>query len=199
MGGLFLSSSLAFAKDLGIHGAIYHIAETDLLKLIEGKLQAMDARGEIAAQQEQMKLNAVASMERPTAVQGLVRTTEERVFFFDPTMVLQEDLADQEGRVFATAGTRVNPFDYISLSNELLFIQGSDDEQVEWAFARQFFLDGHAKIIFVDGMPLEAMRIRKSLVYFDQNGHLTNFFGIRQVPAIVTQDGDNLKIQEVKP
>ena len=159
----------------------------------------MDARGEIEKQQQQMKLNAIATMETPTPVQGLSRTEEERVFFFDPSMVLEEDLADQEGRVFATAGTRVNPFDHVSLSKELLFVQGSDDEQVEWAFARQDFLDGRAKIIFVDGKPLEAMRNRKLPVFFDQKGHLINFFGIRQVPAIVSQDGDSLKIQELKP
>jgi hypothetical protein len=34
-------------------------------------------------------------------------------------------------------------------------------------------------------------------VYFDQNGELTTRFGIKATPAIVVQDGENLKIVEV--
>lgn len=192
-------SNIATAKDLGVHGTIFEIKETNLLDLIRTKLHAMEASGEISLQQERMKEQAIATMETPPPVRGLSKTTEERSFYFDPSMVLQEDLADQEGRVFATAGTHVNPFDHISLSKQLLFIQGSDPEQVDWAFETQNRVNGRAKIIFVDGKPLEVMRQHKKPVFFDQRGYLTSYFGIQQVPAIVQQEDKTLRIDEVLP
>lgn len=199
MAGLLLSSNTVAAKDLGVHGAVFGIKETDLLELIQGKLARMDAAGEITKQQHNMRDRAVARMETPPAAEGVSRTAEEKVFFFDPSITLDRDLADHEGRVFARAGTKVNPFDHINLTKQLLFIQGSDNEQVEWAFARQDELGGKAKVIFVDGKPLETMRNSKKQVFFDQNGSLIKFFGITQVPAAVSQDGDSLKIEELMP
>lgn len=44
----------------------------------------------------------------------------------------------------------------------------------------------------------ELGREHEDKVYFDQNGELTSKFGIKASPAIVTQDGLILKIEEIK-
>jgi conjugal transfer pilus assembly protein TraW len=43
------------------------------------------------------------------------------------------------------------------------------------------------------------MRAWKQTVYYDQGGSLVRRLGIRQVPAIVSQDGKRLRIDEVRP
>jgi conjugal transfer pilus assembly protein TraW len=53
------------------------------------------------------------------------------------------------------------------------------------------------KIILVGGSPFILRDELGKEVYFDQNGELTTRFGIKATPAIVVQDGENLKIVEV--
>jgi len=55
-----------------------------------------------------------------------------------------------------------------------------------------------AKIILINGSPLELQKKYKLWVYFDQSGILTTKFGIKHVPATVSQEGKRLKIREIK-
>jgi conjugal transfer pilus assembly protein TraW len=53
------------------------------------------------------------------------------------------------------------------------------------------------KVILTGGSYLDLMRRWKRPVFFDQQGTLTEKLGIRHVPALVTQDGKRLKIEEI--
>jgi conjugal transfer pilus assembly protein TraW len=56
------------------------------------------------------------------------------------------------------------------------------------------------KPILVAGEPLALTRQWKRQVYFDQSGHLVTRFGIKQVPALVSQvvAQRRLRIDEMK-
>jgi conjugal transfer pilus assembly protein TraW len=43
------------------------------------------------------------------------------------------------------------------------------------------------------------MRAWKRPVFYDQGGTLIRRLGIRQVPAVVSQDGKRLRVDEVRP
>jgi conjugal transfer pilus assembly protein TraW len=83
------------------------------------------------------------------------------------------------------------------MTKPLLLIDGDAAEHITWAFLllKRYPL---AKVILVRGAPLQMMRDRGIPVYFDQHGKITQKLGISQVPAIVTQEKDHLKIEEVK-
>jgi conjugal transfer pilus assembly protein TraW len=53
------------------------------------------------------------------------------------------------------------------------------------------------KIILVGGKPLQLAGEIKHQVYFDQFGELSNRFSITHVPAIVEQEGKQLKITQI--
>ena len=53
------------------------------------------------------------------------------------------------------------------------------------------------KIILVGGKPLQLAKEIKHQVYFDQFGELSNRFSIAHVPAIVEQEGKQLKITQI--
>ena len=53
------------------------------------------------------------------------------------------------------------------------------------------------KIILVRGAILSLMKGHKRALYFDQQGVLTRYFGIKHVPAKITQEGKKLKVEEV--
>jgi len=56
---------------------------------------------------------------------------------------------------------------------------------------------GDTKIILVGGKPLQLAKEIKHQVYFDQFGELSNRFSIAHVPAIVEQEGKQLKITQI--
>jgi conjugal transfer pilus assembly protein TraW len=185
------------AQDLGVIGPVYAIAEPSLLEMILGKLRAAQEDGTLDRLQQKSLATIRRGIEDPTPVAGLARTRHPRHFHHDPSIVVPEAIRDADGRVLVPPGTVVNPLDTVTLSQALLFIDARDREQV--ARARQLIdqRQGQVKLILTGGSYLELMRRWQRPVFFDQRGSLTTKLGIRQVPALVTQDGRRLRIDEL--
>ena len=94
-------------------------------------------------------------------------------------------------------GTVINPLDTVTLSQALLFIDARDREQVARARKLVDERQGKVKVILTGGSYLDLMRRWQRPVFYDQQGNLTTKLGIRQVPALVTQDGRRLRIDEL--
>lgn len=189
----------ATARDYGQQGAVWPIAEPDLLQQIHARLTQLERTGETARLNGQLKQRTIARINRPQPVAGLVQASIERTWRFDPTITVERDIADNRGRVIVAAGTRVNPLDTVPLRAPLVFLDGDEPAQLAWALKR--FGSTPAKLILVKGAPLELMKVRQRRFYFDQGGTLVKRFGIRAVPASVEQRGRVLVITEqaVKP
>ena len=185
------------ATDLGQIGPTYPIREPHLIEAIQSRLREQERTGELRRLEEQAKARAVASVSTPRPVQGLASTVSARTFFYDPTFVLDRNILDEQGRVLFPAGTRANPLEIVSLSKRLLFFDARDPRQVQ--HARRLIDDhgGRVKPILVGGSYLDLMKTWRVRVYFDQHGALTRQLGIAQVPAIVSQEGLRLRIDEV--
>lgn len=196
--GLVIAAPAA-ARDYGQQGAVWPIAEPDLLQQIHARLTQLERTGETARLNEQLKQRTIARINRPQPVAGLVQASIERTWRFDPTITVERDIADNRGRVIVAAGTRVNPLDTVPLRAPLVFLDGDEPAQLAWALKR--FGSTPAKLILVKGAPLELMKARQRRFYFDQGGTLVKRFGIRAVPASVEQRGRVLVITEqaVKP
>lgn len=192
-----LSSKMAIAKDLGIHGNTYPITEKNLLEEIQEKLQEAKKDGRLEKFQDGVKKDMFSRANNPESVKGIVKAVSDREWLFDPSVSLPEDLKDQNGRVFYKAGTKVNPLDKVSLTRTLLFIDGDDKSQVVWALDQHRRRKGRAKIILVKGKIIDLMRKNKVRFYFDQGGLFVRKFSIKAVPAFIEQQGKMLKIKEV--
>ena len=96
----------------------------------------------------------------------------------------------------ARAGQRVNPLSFVAMKTDLVFIDGRDDAQVDWALKR--WTAQNAKIIFVAGSPFNRMGEKKRRFFFDQQGRLSGHFGITHVPAIVAPEGQAMRVSEVE-
>lgn len=185
----------ASAADHGQMGETFPIIETDLLATIETRLRSLEASGGIERLQARMREQAVTSVRRPRPVEGLSPATARREWFFDPSMVLEDDVVDAKGNLIAPRGTRVNPLDHVALGQDLVFVDGTDAAQIDWATAR--YSAERAKVVFVSGSPFDAMKPRQRRFWFDQGGQLTTRFGIRHTPAVVTGAGKALRVTEV--
>lgn len=183
------------ARDYGQQGALFPVVEADLLSVIQKRLTAMQASGEIYRANRQLAERTAAQVRRPVPVPGIGHAAEERRWTFDPTITVNADLRDARGRVVVAAGTRVNPLDTVPLRQRLVFLDGDDEGQVAWAMDAMTALN--AKLILVSGSPFALMKAEQRRFYFDQKGTLTRHFGIRAVPAVVEQQGRTLAIREL--
>lgn len=183
----------AHARDYGQRGTVFPVLERDLLEQIQSRLTTMEASGETARLNEELKRRTLARVERPAPVAGIAHASESRSWVFDPTIALQEDIRGAHGELIHAAETRVNPLDSVELRSDLLFLDGDDAEQLAWALRQQ----GTPKLILVNGAPLQLMRARQRRFYFDQQGTLTSRFGITAVPARVRQRGRQLDVSEI--
>ena len=194
---ILLASQFALARDLGVIGPVYAIAEPSLIEVIQAKLREMQANGALARLQRESQARIRREVEQPTPVAGITKTIRARTFHFDPSIEVQYPITDADGRVIVAPGTRVNPLDTVSLSRPLLFIDARDASQLDRAQRLLGERKGQMKLILTGGSYLDLMRRWKLSVFYDQQGHLTTQLGIRHVPALVTQDGNRLRIDEL--
>jgi len=182
------------ARDYGQAGQAFPVIEPDLLATIESRLKRAEASGELARTNEMFAKRVAAKVRRPVPVAGLSPATERREWDFDPTVQIERDIRDQKGNLVAAAGQRINPLDFVAIKQDLVFVDGDDADQLAWATSR--YTDLKAKIIFVNGSPIEEMSARKRRFYFDQEGKLTSKFGIEHTPAVVRQSGRVMRVSE---
>jgi conjugal transfer pilus assembly protein TraW len=180
-------------KDYGVVGATFEIIEEDLLEVIGQNLRKLNEDGSLQKHQQKIALEAQEKIKRPKAVAGIKHTTKPRSFIYDPSITVPYDLKDHQGKVFHAKGAKVNPLDYKPLTKPLLFIDGDNQPQVEWAMTQP----SAAQIILTNGSPFELMEKIDRPVYFDQEGVLVKKLGIQQAPAKVTQQGKHLLIEEL--
>lgn len=93
-------------------------------------------------------------------------------------------------------GTRLNPLDHVSFPKNFFF-DARDKAQLDYARVLIKTYDDRVKPILTGGNILEASKALDARMYFDQGGYLTGKFGIRQIPAMVSQKGKRLRIDEM--
>jgi conjugal transfer pilus assembly protein TraW len=194
---LLIVGGKAGAVDLGTIGPTYEIGEPHLLAFIEQRLREKERSGELQRLAEAARARGIETVRQPPPVEGLRTTERPRTFYVDPSFTLDRNITDPQGRLMFAAGTRKNPLEVVSLSRHLLFFDARDPRQVKHARELSGRYAGRVKPILTGGSYLDLMKAWRIPVYYDQAGTLTRRFGIRQVPALVSQDGLRLRIDEL--
>jgi len=189
-------TSATRARDHGVVGQAFPIIEPDLMATMEGKLQRLQASGGIDRMNTEFARRAEARVRRPKPVAGISAATEARTWAYDPTIIIERDVQDQKGNYIARAGQSVNPLDFTAVRQALVFVNGDSKAEMDWATSQ--YSDLKAKIILVNGSPIEEMTARQRRFYFDQEGRLTGKLGVRHTPAVAVQDGRIMKLTEIK-
>jgi conjugal transfer pilus assembly protein TraW len=182
----------ASAKDYGKQGNTFEIQEQDLLEVIQDRLKEIDAE----KWQNDFKQRVVRSVHRPAPTR-LPYARENQIRYHDPSITLQRDHADNRGFIFAKKGTKINPLEKASLASKLVFINGDSRVQLNWALERHRENKGLTKIILLDGAVIDLMNETNVRLYFDQKGLLARKFNLQNTPALISQENNLLKIEEV--
>lgn len=183
-----LANPLA-ALNCGNHGHLFPVVEEDLIECIRKKL----AQVEWDTWEDLLQEKVVRLAKYPTPVQKLKEAMTYRCCLYDPSMVSSQDITDGRGKVIVPAGKKVNPLEMARLGDSLLFFDGSKQTHIDWALSQEC----PCKWILVKGCPVDLEEKYQRAVYFDQQGYLTDKLEITHVPAKVSQEGLNLKIEEI--
>lgn len=192
-------------------GTIYEIKETSLLEVIMARLHHLKETGEMDQMQEEFTGRVLKTIKNPPGV-NLPRADHTRSRYYDPSITFHEDILLPDGEILHPAGTRINPLKVRGLSKRLIFIDQRDQEQVAWAYERYMESMWRDKVILVAGSYIDLMNEWKKPVYFDQLGvgasadvtgtpkreTMVRRFNIQSLPAIIYQEGDFLRIDEVQ-
>lgn len=188
-------TSWAQAAHLPSVGRTYEIQEQSILEMIEARLQGMESTGELARRMGEAKARSVNSIENPPSL-NLAVTTEPNVKYYDPSIVVSQDIYADNGKLIARKGTTINPLDYVPMNSQLLFFDGNSQEQVAYVLA-QLAAVPYLKPVMTGGKPLSLMRTHQKRFYYDQKGVLVAKLGIETVPTLVRQEGKFLRIESV--
>jgi conjugal transfer pilus assembly protein TraW len=185
------------ALDLGAIGPTYGIDEPHLLDDIDRRLREKERSGELARLMDEARARGISAVRSPTPVGGVSAASKARTFYVDPSFTLDRNVVDAQGRLLFAAGTRKNPLEVVSLSKRLLFFDGRDARQVSHARQVMSANGGRVKPILTGGSYLELMKAWRTPVFYDQGGALSRRLGIQHVPAMVSQEGLRLRVDEV--
>ena len=186
-------ASRAVARVLDTLGVIYEIAEPDALSELEERVSRAPWGELLDPEVGARKVRGY----RPQGLSKLPRAGEDRKLLVDVTYRLQEDLVGADGRVAFPKGFAVNPLEYVWLSGNLVFLDGSDPEQVAWFQESPYFGEIGTRLIITGGSWYELME-RLEIPVFYADARIVERLRIRSVPTVVRQFGELLELEEVE-
>ncbi|ABK13533.1 conserved hypothetical protein (plasmid) [Burkholderia cenocepacia HI2424] len=186
----------AVADDLGVVGPTYPIAEHDAIVMLKRRLLELRANGGLATVERRARQRALHDVTSLPPVPGISTVSEYSSRLIDPTVTYAKPVTNDEGAVIVAAGTRINPLDIVTLHERLVFFDGRDPAQVKAVQALASRSGDSIKPILTAGSWFDLTKSWKRQVYFDQQGRLSQRFGITRVPAVISQRGNQLLLEE---
>ncbi|HHW4982770.1 TPA: type-F conjugative transfer system protein TraW [Legionella anisa] len=192
---LMISMGQIHAKSFGVIGEVFPVAEKSFLKLIEERLAALQASGELEEMNQRWIQTAADHANRPSAL-NLPRTNHSITHHYVPEITLSQDIRDGRGRVLYLKGTHVNALENMPAYKPCwLFFNADEKAQLNWARLQKKRCS-NPKLILTGGAINTAEKKLQSVIYFDQAGKITSKLHIAHVPAKVTRKGNRLVIVE---
>lgn len=197
IGGIAGVGQEAHAEELGAIGPTYPIGEESALDVILRRLKEKERTGELKKLQQDAVRRSVSSAKNPRPVDGITTVLDRAQRLIDPTVTYSQAIKTDEGQIVVPAGAKINPLLVTGLSKRLVFFDGRDKAQTE--AVRRMVAKNAAKVkpILVAGSWFDTSKAWKTQVYYDQQGRLTQRFGVRAVPTVISQQGDMLLLEEI--
>jgi conjugal transfer pilus assembly protein TraW len=195
-----------FAEDLGVKGQTYRL-DPDAREQIKDVVRRKKESGELDRFWASYRDQTIEAIKHPAPLgvpTNYAPSQELRPLRF----TLPQDYVDEHGVVLARRGTVVEPLKILPLTAGLIFVDGRDQRQIDYAIARG--QREPLKIVLTGGSPFDlrvkyqasAWRGMQGIpFYFDQRKMiittLQRLYGVdvSRVPALLKQDGTQLRIE----
>ncbi|MDO3380349.1 hypothetical protein [Geoalkalibacter halelectricus] len=180
-------ASTVSAKNLGVVGTTYDIAEPDALQEIMERVEKHDWDKEFAS----IKPEAY----RPPGLRELPRAQRTRSFLVDMTYTLDRDIPDGRGGILYPKGFTFNPLDHVFFDQALVIFDGDDPEQVAWV-KEQGYLDKPGVLLLLSQGDYVAVgkQLQRAVQYAD--ARIVDRFQLKAVPSVVAKQGRYMEVVE---
>lgn len=192
-GMCLLGVQMARAESLGTYGRTYPIKERDAIVVMKEAVRKKLANGGKEAMVQGAKDRYMASLNNVKTPAGITAARTNAIRFVDLTETAKETVMDGKGGVVVAAGTKFNPLAIIPLTKKIFFIDAKDQRQLQLVKNQA---EPNDKVILLGGSVFTAGEFLNRPVYLDIPG-LAFRMKVKNLPSIVSQEGDKLKIQEV--
>lgn len=179
----FSSNSTSSAVSI-VRGTTYQIIEPDLLLEIQQKAQQVNWQ----KLQKDIKLTQ--------DIAHLPIATQDKSYYHTPIAVLPFEVKDQDGKILYPQGFKFNPLKYISLANELIVLGSANHLQRVSRLSDVVSLDD---TLLISNMDTRVFIQQTGKHAFLLTQEAAKRLGIKRVPAVISQQGDSLLIQEYAP
>jgi len=187
-----LTGSTAFAKDLGVVGATYSIAETDALTEIENRLKAIDWNKNFGKDVTEKLIKNY----KPPHIASLPSAKGNRTFLVDMTYTLEMDIPDGKGGILYPKGYTFNPLDYLSVPSTYVFIDGDNKNQVKWFKNSEYAKSLNTRLLLTNGSYSKVSKKLKIPVFY-ANALIIGRFSLKAVPSVVKVKGNLMEVREI--
>ena len=183
-------SAEIWAKDLGKYGATYPVIEEDAIGQLKKAIAGYDWVKFTNKQKEKIRNF------KPKDLMDLPVAKENKVFNVDMTGTIKEDIIGRDGEVVYPKGYKYNPMEYVFMRRIIVFINGSDEKQIEWYKQSPYPADMRTMLLITDGSYLNVRKKLKALTVYYANKEIIERMGIKAVPSVAVQKGTELEVRE---
>ncbi len=193
------SKDLRQDVDLGSFGTTWAASEPDLIEEMKRRAASIDW--------DKKKQAAIDRFWVKQTYTDLPESRENRVFLFDPTIVLDQDISSSHG-VAIKAGTSINPLARMSMTKRYIFFDASKPAQIDTAVRlhKETIRSGRATSLIATRVNVEQgwNGFSELNARFEQDVTLLNplvrdRFHLQHVPAYADAVNLQMRITEVVP
>lgn len=188
-GFLFLLLCLSIqaqAYDLGVYGRTWDIQEIDLKQLIAEEMQQVDTR-----KIQNLFIKQAENFGKNLDPNDLPKAKITKTFYVDPSISLTKDIIIN-GKILYKKGTVVNPLEVVRPTENMLFFNGDDPEQLNFALKSIKENPYHLMLVMTKGNPIKLANNIHRPIYYATQGIISRFH-ITHVPSLLGVGHDENK------
>lgn len=177
-------------NNFGKQGPTSHVAEENIIHVLQQRTRAMDMDGR--------KEKAVKNFWGKQTFVRIPNTTEEKIFYINPTVKVSKDIVNPNGDVLARAGQVMNPLTSAPSKNTYYLFDANNNEHVRWALSKvdksltqgiqMFMTSGLNKENGWDHLSSLRERFTREIYLIPQE--MVDRFKITGLPAVVSTDNE---------
>lgn len=170
-------------------GEVYPITEPDMHETMRAKFASADWEKIRGGAEKRLADTVLRDEELPAA-------PRDRIRLVDVSSALVQDVLTPDGRVFAKAGTRINPLEFVTLDEAIIVFDPTNrfDNRIvtEWRRRRPAVI-----LVATHWSPLLQSKFDQTVYVLDTG--LRDRFDIEYSPSLIEQVGKHMRVTEVRP